>query len=1314
MTWFLLWTFIFQYVLIINAKGNFLVVAPDTLQSYIDYEVAVTLHSADMDSVIKVSLDGPSFTRSQSIYIQPMSTRKLSFNIPKLTGGEYQLTAEGLQGIIFKESKKLFMSEDKASIFIQTDKATYKPGDLLQFRVLFLDRQTRPARIDKPITIEIHDGDKNLIKQWKEVKPTKGVFSGELNLSEHPVLGNWTMAVQVQDEGRVTKDIKVDKYVLPKFGVRIHTAEHVVASNGHIRTTIYAKYSFGKPVKGKATISIEGGRSEKTVDIDGKVNVELPFASTDKSPLKVVATVTEELTDLKQNGSAYVTLHQNRYKLIAIRWPENFRGGQNITFPVAVTNVDGTAVMHPTSNLTFNFSCCGHSKIIEKPLISSVAKAAKVFPDNRCGKCEVSAAFEGAVNLTQTISKLEKSLRIELNNTKHYLRQRVEFQVISSEVLPYFMFTVVARGKIVVNKYVQVARDVGNKHFSFQPTVDMMPQATICVHYVVNGVMHSDEKTIEFEKDFGNSIEIRVPENADPGQNVSLEVRTDPHSFVGLLGVDQKVLFLRSGNDLSQEHVINDLRKYGSTGVVTLTNANVSTIEEGGECIFENGSCGVESRTNFKYTSSHKGKQTAAVKSVQSTSAEVSHPPIRQEFPETWLFMNITDVSENGFEMVHKEIPDTITSWVITGFSLNPISGFSMTKSHSKIRVFKPFFVSSNLPYSVKRGEVIAIPLVVFNYMDSPVRATVTMDNSDQDYEFSEVINANEARSLQEGQRSKAIWIPANTGASVSFMIRPKKIGVTILKIIAKCPIGQDIILEKLKVEPDGVTKYVNKAILVKANRLHRRSLEPYENTLSVDVIPTDIVPDSEFVELEVGGDLTAPTITNIDNLVRLPRGCGEQNMVNFVPNILVLRYLEATKRREPAIEKQAKKFLASGYQTELYFKKKDGSFSVFTNAASSTWLTAYVIRSFHMAAKFTDIDPSLLTAGLDFLASKQKENGEFPVNGALYSDIKNPLAFTSYVLLTFFENKEHIPRYQRVIDRAVQFVACEVNSSNDQYSLAIAALALAKAKNSKAGSVLARLESMARRKGDRKWWSKKPNSVGSHDVELTSYVLLAMLEHGITDSPMTIADWLVAQRNSNGGFRSTHDTVMGLQALTQFAIETSLPVGDMDILFALSKFGAKSSLKVTPEKALTVQSHVLPKTTREVHVSASGRGGSLVQLSYRHNVVTKEESPSFKIKTTVKDSPINRLELEICSEYTPVEASDKGKPSNMAVMEVQLPSGFLADADDLKRTKSSPDVKIVETKKGDTMVVVYFESLSPGDPKCVTVTASLVHAVAL
>lgn len=52
-------------------------------------------------------------------------------------------------------------------------------------------------------------------------------------------------------------------------------------------------------------------------------------------------------------------------------------------------------------------------------------------------------------------------------------------------------------------------------------------------------------------------------------------------------------------------------------------------------------------------------------------------------------------------------------------------------------------------------------------------------------------------------------------------------------------------------------------------------------------------------------------------------------------------------------------------------------------------------------------------------------------------------------------------------------------------------------------------------------------------------------------------------------------------------------------------------------------------------------------------------------------------------------------KESNMAVLEVELPSGYTYEKDLLDSLLKVENVKKFETKNGDTTVVVYFDSLS-------------------
>lgn len=62
-----------------------------------------------------------------------------------------------------------------------------------------------------------------------------------------------------------------------------------------------------------------------------------------------------------------------------------------------------------------------------------------------------------------------------------------------------------------------------------------------------------------------------------------------------------------------------------------------------------------------------------------------------------------------------------------------------------------------------------------------------------------------------------------------------------------------------------------------------------------------------------VSGDVMGPTLNNLDRLLRLPFGCGEQNMIHFAPNVFVLKYLQKTRQLSPDVENEATDYLLQG-----------------------------------------------------------------------------------------------------------------------------------------------------------------------------------------------------------------------------------------------------------------------------------------------------------------------------------------------------------------------------------------------------------------
>ena len=91
--------------------------------------------------------------------------------------------------------------------------------------------------------------------------------------------------------------------------------------------------------------------------------------------------------------------------------------------------------------------------------------------------------------------------------------------------------------------------------------------------------------------------------------------------------------------------------------------------------------------------------------------------------------------------------------------------------------------------------------------------------------------------------------------------------------------------------------------------------------------------------------------------------------------------------------------------------------------------------------------------------------------------------------------------------------------------------------------------------------------------------------------------------------------------------------------------------------------------------------------------------------------STANHMQVTTCLHFL-VKSNDTG--SNMAVMEIFMPSGFTVNKDSLPAliNKSNREVKKIEAERDDTKVVVYFETITKKE-KCYTIEAFRTHRVA-
>ncbi|ETE58704.1 hypothetical protein L345_15574, partial [Ophiophagus hannah] len=232
--------------------------------------------------------------------------------------------------------------------------------------------------------------------------------------------------------------------------------------------------------------------------------------------------------------------------------------------------------------------------------------------------------------------------------------------------------------------------------------------------------------------------------------------------------------------------------------------------------------------------------------------------------------------------------------WRAGAFCLSPAVGFGLAQT-TFLKAVQPFFVEVTQPYSVIRGEAYVLKATVFNYQKHSLQVSVSLLLS-PDYDASPVDKEQASYCLPVDGRKTVSWkVTPKILGEVNFTITAEALKSTQLcgNEIAEVPAkGQrDIVIKTLLVEPEGIEKEVT------------------------------------INNLLCGA---SSAIQNVHQLLRLPSGCGEQNIALLAPNIYIMDYLNKTDQLTEEIKSKAIGYLVAGYQRQLNYKHADGSYSTF------------------------------------------------------------------------------------------------------------------------------------------------------------------------------------------------------------------------------------------------------------------------------------------------------------------------------------------------------------------------------------------------
>ena len=283
---------------------------------------------------------------------------------------------------------------------------------------------------------------------------------------------------------------------------------------------------------------------------------------------------------------------------------------------------------------------------------------------------------------------------------------------------------------------------------------------------------------------------------------------------------------------------------------------------------------------------------------------------------------------------------------------------------------------------------------------------------------------------------------------------------------------------------------------------------------------------------------------------------------------------------------------------------------------------------------------------------------------------------------------------------RSINYLERVLSYLRDPYEVAIVTHALTLANSAAKETAFGRLHSLRRENEGMVYWSRDPvpsNAVvyenqrpfvqprpptdqDSVAVEASAYALLTYLARdGIGDLQERTVTWLNTMRMRDAGFVSIYDTIVAMEALTEYAYRARLrDITEMIVLVEASASPqASQQVRVESDNLATVHSLEIPNVWGHVNIIARGAGQAVLQLKVQYGVDWEDlrdrpKRPYFDLfidETYSHFRNKSHISVETCVRWLAV---DESPTSGATTVEYELPSGYgyvQSDANEVAKT---------------------------------------------
>lgn len=193
-----------------------------------------------------------------------------------------RLCLVGTKGEYRQELQLSHTEGSKARAVLQTDKPIYQPGQVLHARGVIWDEEGK-ADTARQVMFKVRDPKGEVVFDTEMASSAFGVVAFDWRIPESAASGRYVLVVEAEEGPTQVHSVRIAKYELPQFTVRIEPAKSAFLGQEEATVTVSAEYLSKKPLVG-GKVRIESAQREKEAAAQGVAGADGTFRATFSLP----------------------------------------------------------------------------------------------------------------------------------------------------------------------------------------------------------------------------------------------------------------------------------------------------------------------------------------------------------------------------------------------------------------------------------------------------------------------------------------------------------------------------------------------------------------------------------------------------------------------------------------------------------------------------------------------------------------------------------------------------------------------------------------------------------------------------------------------------------------------------------------------------------------------------------------------------------------------------------------------------------------------------------------------------------------------